>query len=201
MKIPRTKEEPGKGGFWRLDPNYADRLVDGIVRKRRSMNSRQLNVMIDGKSATSSSEMDGDNELPTQVAIITPVVSAPRKRRRKDKVVSVISASNPNNKTRCGVPGNITVITASPIALQHQQSQDGQVSLANSSSPANIVNSTPYTQYNYLSSGQVNEINLNRENVLRIENCLTRSNLTNSQETPPSSPDSYSTVLNVSARF
>src|SRR4051794_20390385 len=35
MKIPRTKDEPGKGGFWRLDPVYAETLVDGVFKKRR----------------------------------------------------------------------------------------------------------------------------------------------------------------------
>lgn len=35
VKIARTKEEPGKGGFWKLDPNYADNLIDGVFRKRK----------------------------------------------------------------------------------------------------------------------------------------------------------------------
>ncbi|EEC06123.1 forkhead domain-containing protein, putative [Ixodes scapularis] len=35
IKVPRTKDEPGKGGFWRLDPVYADSLVDGVFKKRR----------------------------------------------------------------------------------------------------------------------------------------------------------------------
>lgn len=35
LKIPRTKEEPGKGGFWRLDPLYAETLEDGVFKKRR----------------------------------------------------------------------------------------------------------------------------------------------------------------------
>ena len=35
IKIPRGKEEPGKGGFWRLDPIYADSLVNGVFKKRK----------------------------------------------------------------------------------------------------------------------------------------------------------------------
>jgi hypothetical protein len=35
IKIARTKEEPGKGGFWRLDPSYAETLIDGVFKKRR----------------------------------------------------------------------------------------------------------------------------------------------------------------------
>ena len=33
--MARNKDEPGKGGFWKLDPIYADSLVDGVFKKRR----------------------------------------------------------------------------------------------------------------------------------------------------------------------
>ncbi|UXI14709.1 hypothetical protein NH340_JMT00652 [Sarcoptes scabiei] len=36
IKIARNKDEPGKGGFWKLDPVYADGLIDGIFKKRRA---------------------------------------------------------------------------------------------------------------------------------------------------------------------
>ncbi|XP_074745112.1 forkhead box protein J1 [Strix uralensis] len=35
IKVPREKGEPGKGGFWKLDPQYADRLKNGASKKRR----------------------------------------------------------------------------------------------------------------------------------------------------------------------
>lgn len=35
MKVPRSKSEPGKGGFWRLDPEYASNIVNGVFKKRR----------------------------------------------------------------------------------------------------------------------------------------------------------------------
>ncbi|NWX40339.1 FOXJ1 protein, partial [Steatornis caripensis] len=35
IKVPREKGEPGKGGFWKLDPQYADRLKNGAIKKRR----------------------------------------------------------------------------------------------------------------------------------------------------------------------
>ncbi|XP_059674051.1 forkhead box protein J1-like [Gavia stellata] len=35
IKVPREKGEPGKGGFWKLDPQHADRLKNGAFKKRR----------------------------------------------------------------------------------------------------------------------------------------------------------------------
>ncbi|XP_062382418.1 forkhead box protein J1-A [Sardina pilchardus] len=35
IKVPRRKDEPGKGGFWRIDPQYAERLLSGAYKKRR----------------------------------------------------------------------------------------------------------------------------------------------------------------------
>ncbi|XP_043955752.1 forkhead box protein J1-A [Gambusia affinis] len=36
IKVPRRKDEPGKGGFWRIDPPYAERLLSGAHRTRRT---------------------------------------------------------------------------------------------------------------------------------------------------------------------
>lgn len=33
--MPRQKDEPGKGGFWKIDPQYAERLLSGTYKKRR----------------------------------------------------------------------------------------------------------------------------------------------------------------------
>uniref|UniRef100_A0A8C5QYZ1 Fork-head domain-containing protein n=1 Tax=Leptobrachium leishanense TaxID=445787 RepID=A0A8C5QYZ1_9ANUR len=35
MKVPRGKDEPGKGGFWQLDPHYAHMFVNGVLKRRR----------------------------------------------------------------------------------------------------------------------------------------------------------------------
>lgn len=35
IKVPRQKDEPGKGGFWKIDPEYAERLLTGAYKKRR----------------------------------------------------------------------------------------------------------------------------------------------------------------------
>ncbi|KAG7242410.1 hypothetical protein INR49_023177 [Caranx melampygus] len=34
-KVPDKKDEPGKGGFWQIDPQYADMFVNGIFKRRR----------------------------------------------------------------------------------------------------------------------------------------------------------------------
>uniref|UniRef100_A0A8D2KVR8 Fork-head domain-containing protein n=1 Tax=Varanus komodoensis TaxID=61221 RepID=A0A8D2KVR8_VARKO len=34
-KVPRQKDEPGKGGFWQVDPQYADLLASGACRRGR----------------------------------------------------------------------------------------------------------------------------------------------------------------------
>lgn len=51
-KVPRQKDEPGKGGFWQIDPQYADMFVNGIFKRRRmsanhygSSTSRQSKVV------------------------------------------------------------------------------------------------------------------------------------------------------------
>ncbi|XP_074866868.1 forkhead box protein J1-B-like [Carettochelys insculpta] len=35
-KVPRQKDEPGKGGFWQLDPRHTDKFVDGVLKRRRA---------------------------------------------------------------------------------------------------------------------------------------------------------------------
>ncbi|XP_071966021.1 forkhead box protein J1-B-like [Antedon mediterranea] len=36
VKVPRRKDEPGKGGFWKIDPSHAELLENGIFKKRRN---------------------------------------------------------------------------------------------------------------------------------------------------------------------
>ncbi|CAG5121761.1 unnamed protein product [Candidula unifasciata] len=35
-KVPRRKDEPGKGGFWRINPQYSDMIEKEVFRKRRA---------------------------------------------------------------------------------------------------------------------------------------------------------------------
>uniref|UniRef100_A0A673B8X4 Forkhead box J1b n=1 Tax=Sphaeramia orbicularis TaxID=375764 RepID=A0A673B8X4_9TELE len=55
-KVPRQKDEPGKGGFWQIDPQYADMFVNGIFKRRR-MSANHYN------SSSSSSGTHRQNKL------------------------------------------------------------------------------------------------------------------------------------------
>ncbi|KAJ3600234.1 hypothetical protein NHX12_031220 [Muraenolepis orangiensis] len=46
--VPRRKDEPGKGGFWRIDPQYAERLLSGAYKKRR-LPPIQINPVLRGR--------------------------------------------------------------------------------------------------------------------------------------------------------
>ena len=52
IKIPRSKDEPGKGGFWRLDAAFESTLDDNLLKKKRlglGMNKKN------GRNGSSSS--------------------------------------------------------------------------------------------------------------------------------------------------
>ncbi|KAG7507206.1 forkhead box protein J1-B-like [Solea senegalensis] len=53
-KVPRQKDEPGKGGFWQIDPQYADMFVNGIFKRRR-MSANQYSSSSSSSSSSGSS--------------------------------------------------------------------------------------------------------------------------------------------------
>lgn len=71
VKVARNKNEPGKGGFWKIDPAYADMFVDGVFKRRRGVNtqkpskkssSKQCKKTTSKRSADSlASPLDDDN--------------------------------------------------------------------------------------------------------------------------------------------
>lgn len=46
--MPRQKDEPGKGGFWKIDPQYAEHLLSGAYKKRR-MPQVQINPALQNR--------------------------------------------------------------------------------------------------------------------------------------------------------
>lgn len=62
MKVARRKDEPGKGGFWKIDPAYADMFVDGVFKRRRSSTKTPRK----STSATNKSRSKSTSSLPTK---------------------------------------------------------------------------------------------------------------------------------------
>ncbi|XP_057368214.1 forkhead box protein A2-like [Daphnia carinata] len=57
IKIPRSKDEPGKGGFWRLDPAFESKLDDNSLKKKRlglGMNKKNSSRNGGGRSGGSN---------------------------------------------------------------------------------------------------------------------------------------------------
>ena len=44
VKVPRKKGEPGKGGYWSLVPEYADKLLESQLKKRRIQEQNNNNI-------------------------------------------------------------------------------------------------------------------------------------------------------------
>uniref|UniRef100_A0A8C0EYC6 Fork-head domain-containing protein n=1 Tax=Bubo bubo TaxID=30461 RepID=A0A8C0EYC6_BUBBB len=64
IRVPREKGEPGKGGFWKLDPQYANQLKSGASKKRR-MTSVQLHLAFTKRAQ------------PEAQCVTSPAASAP----------------------------------------------------------------------------------------------------------------------------
>ncbi|KAL7861012.1 hypothetical protein AOLI_G00173610 [Acnodon oligacanthus] len=63
IKVPRQKDEPGKGGFWKIDPQYAERLLSGAYKKRR-MPPVQINPALQSRLRMN---LQPDLSVPTSV--------------------------------------------------------------------------------------------------------------------------------------
>ncbi|XP_062336357.1 forkhead box protein J1-B-like [Osmerus eperlanus] len=59
-KVPRQRDEPGKGGFWLIDPAYADMFVNGVFKRRRATASRFSTQRQSKALATSRSQHNPD---------------------------------------------------------------------------------------------------------------------------------------------
>ncbi|NXU57166.1 FXJ1A protein, partial [Turnix velox] len=66
IKVPREKGEPGKGGFWKLDPQYADRLKNGAFKKRK-MPSVQIHPAF-----TKATQQEQNVTSPSSALACTP---------------------------------------------------------------------------------------------------------------------------------
>nr|AFX62231.1 forkhead box J1-like protein 4 [Schmidtea mediterranea] len=53
-KVPRSKDERGKGGFWRINPKYADRLESNLIKYRRQFPLYNMPKITNGLPAAST---------------------------------------------------------------------------------------------------------------------------------------------------
>lgn len=90
QKVPRRKDEPGKGGFWRINPEYSDLIENGVFKKRRNSrdgqsgstsNSPTTTLPINLKRIKSEPEDDGYEDIGS---------SQPSKMRKLDGGNSVL---------------------------------------------------------------------------------------------------------------
>lgn len=61
--MPRQKDEPGKGGFWKLDPVYEDSLVDGVFKKKRPCSGGGSGGNSKNGSASSTGTTNGEAKV------------------------------------------------------------------------------------------------------------------------------------------
>ncbi|CAM1291498.1 FOXJ1 (predicted) [Pycnogonum litorale] len=96
VKVPRKKDEPGKGGFWRLDPVYAESVMDGSFKKRRLNNKYGPNFRRTAKKKDQSLVIIMNKDAK----IITKPV--------KHQITGIIAAHKPFNQTMMNL-GNSTI--------------------------------------------------------------------------------------------
>jgi hypothetical protein len=65
VKVARRKDEPGKGGFWKIDPAYADMFVDGVFKRRRSSTKTPRKSTSVGNKSRSKSTSSLPTKRPT----------------------------------------------------------------------------------------------------------------------------------------
>ncbi|XP_068605509.1 forkhead box protein J1-A [Brachionichthys hirsutus] len=79
IKVPRQKDEPGKGGFWRIDPVYAERLLSGAQKKRQMLpvqinpalqNRLRVHVQTQSRSPCSPAGDDGSLSIDPESQLL-----------------------------------------------------------------------------------------------------------------------------------
>lgn len=69
QKVPRSQEEPGKGSFWRIDPNSETKLIEQSFKRRRQRPMTCFSRKDNSRSATSSPNQLGSG---TVSGLVTP---------------------------------------------------------------------------------------------------------------------------------
>ncbi|XP_064634132.1 forkhead box protein J1-B-like [Lineus longissimus] len=73
QKVPRRKDEPGKGGFWRINPEYSDMFVNGIFKKRRTSTRENIQPMIKKIKREPDDDSSSNSSLCSFSALQRPI--------------------------------------------------------------------------------------------------------------------------------
>ncbi|CAO3587107.1 unnamed protein product [Absidia cylindrospora] len=63
IKVPRQKDEPGKGAFWAIDPNVDPQFLNGIYKRNKRSSPQQKPI---------SSDSNNNDNAPTNTTVNTP---------------------------------------------------------------------------------------------------------------------------------
>lgn len=70
VKVPRSQEEPGKGSFWRIDPQSEPKLVEQAFKRRRQRPMSCFRNQLGGSSSRSAPA--SPNHLGSVSGLVTP---------------------------------------------------------------------------------------------------------------------------------
>ncbi|KAM6297493.1 forkhead box protein J1 [Aegotheles albertisi] len=134
IKVPREKGEPGKGGFWKLDPQYADRLKNGALKKRR-MSPVQIHPAFTKKA---QQEAQCDVSLATSACpsnnILSVNVESQQLLKEFEEVTGNHNGNPPDGKARqkCKQPSpnrmaKVARLSSSALLTQEEQTELGSL--------------------------------------------------------------------------
>ncbi|XP_075678858.1 uncharacterized protein LOC113798834 isoform X1 [Dermatophagoides pteronyssinus] len=157
IKIARNKDEPGKGGFWKLDPIYADSLVDGVFKKRRpTLNSNHNMNNAISKSSNKNAIAQDNGSI---------VASAKKKRKKRQSSGSAArmngGGSTTNGHSELFYMDYIEATTSSAAAAANLPSQ--RQPRIEQETPPNSAES--YSQQQHKMMLDMNELNTAIDNI------------------------------------
>ncbi|XP_054282865.1 forkhead box protein K1 isoform X2 [Macrosteles quadrilineatus] len=115
IKVPRSQEEPGKGSFWRIDPQSETKLIEQAFRRRRQRGVPCFRVPfgLSSRSAPASPSHLGMSGLMTPESLSREGSPTPDSTVNSPVITSQSAPGSP------GHPGATFVTSAKPRIMQH----------------------------------------------------------------------------------
>ncbi|XP_046660202.1 forkhead box protein K1-like isoform X2 [Homalodisca vitripennis] len=160
IKVPRSQEEPGKGSFWRIDPQSEAKLIEQAFRRRRQRGVPCFRVPfgLSSRSAPASPSHVGMSGLMTPESLSREGSPTPDSTVNSPVISSQSAPGSPGHPgvtfvstvgSKPRVMQHITLVTNGDVPREDKYGPSGhQVMEERSDSPSVIVQ----TAYNY--SGQ-----------------------------------------------